>query len=215
MKKNLKSFLLIKKNKNNKLHYTLILSVVTIIVVMLSTFFIRYLTDYIGIDLSRNNRNQQKDTLQRILILIFFSPILEEFGFRGWLNLKEKFISFSIIALMWLFIIKEIIISPYYIIITLVTSIIIHIITMKFIVFYLKSFLNRYYLYCGYVSVFLFAYLHYNFNNFSEYLLSPIIVLPHICIGLLLSYYRNNYGLLSAVILHVILNLPTLILIIR
>jgi hypothetical protein len=64
-----------------------------------------------------------------------------------------------------------------------------------------------------YLSAVLFAIAHYNFSKHppSEFIYIPIVVLPQFLMGLCFGYIRVKYGLLYAIIIHFINNLPALV----
>lgn len=183
------------------LRYLLFIFIATIIF-----YFVKELIGFKSLEIKNN-----KTTVQYIYLLeaILLIPLIEEFIFRSYLSLNFKSIIisiFSCIAILCFSIIKD-----YKFLIN----------TFPFLLFFLvmililaklelikKDIKSNFFLLI--LSSLIFAFFHLNKLENIEYY-NPVIYLnlfPSFIAGVGLGYTRLKLGLLYAIILHIMLNLP-------
>jgi len=154
------------------------------------------------------SERESKNGILGMFYLIILYPIIEELGFRLALKIRKDFLSISLgvqltyLCLIFdgftLSIIEILILIPFF---TILWFFIINKKTLNF----LK---NNYRLYF-YFNISFFAVLHifnYSFNNYSDYLFIPILILPPLLIGSYISFIRIKSGFFLGLVLHILYN---------
>lgn len=150
-----------------------------------------------------------------VILALMIAPLLEEMAFRFHLSLKREHLAISSIAIAYIYIGSNMYNLSLYSYHTWLKIIIILIIIVTYKrVFNEKviSFLQKHYTLYFYLFALLFAYGHIGVytKNLPENLfwLIPILVLPQFMLALLCSYLRVVNGVVWAILLHVLFNLP-------
>jgi membrane protease YdiL (CAAX protease family) len=176
-------------------------------IIVLRTFFTLPVDETLEIPISF------KEHLWTYFILVgIIAPFLEEVIFRLSLIFDPVYISLSISTLAALIVhkISNGIIS---IITLLLFFSLIHQLTLIYKSKFL-SFWNKNFKYIFYFLSIMFGLVHignYNFIIASQYLMVPVLILPQLAIGFILSFTRLYYqkGFLICIIVHVLMNLVT------
>lgn len=144
------------------------------------------------------------------IAFVILSPIIEEVIFRLSLIFNPVYISFSVSTLTALIINRLsnylVAILVFFLLFVLVRKLIL---TFKYHMF---LFWRKNFKYIFYFLSILFGLVHisnYEFNNISQYLITPILILPQLGLGLILSFTRVFYekGFLICLITHILINL--------
>lgn len=171
------------------------------------------------LDLTSSDKSKVQDFINHypkwivFVIVVFFSPIVEELFFRLHLRLTEKYmhINFIIIISGVLLLLLPAVEVNYIKISILALGVILLLIYFikkaKFNQFILTIW-NRNYFYVFYISVASFGLLHItNYNpKLITFLLLPILVLPQLILGLFIGYIRLRLGFFWGCIFHVFHN---------
>lgn len=164
-----------------------------------------------------------------ILIITLLIPLFEELVFRLFLtkyNLKLVILSFSLLGGVGVYELSKRCLkffssdlALYYP--TMFLYILLFSIPFALMIYLFKVKIEknweRLFPYFFYLSAFLFAIYHIQaFNlNFKDILYIPIVILPYFIFGLMFGIIRVKLGFLLAVLIHVIHNLPAMVLIYR
>lgn len=187
------------------------LFLLSVLLTAFSHFFI-YIVD-------KTITTSSKDTghiLTNILRFLIMAPILEECGFRLWLKRGKYYFALSIICASTL-LLYTIIYSNYtsgiYIFKTLILVVLLlTIIASKYKPrLFLKHYTSFYY-----ISILIFGFGHltnYNDIEFFSPMLMPLLALPYIVSGFILTRTRLTYGFSYGILLHAAFNALPLILI--
>ncbi|RUT72820.1 CPBP family glutamic-type intramembrane protease [Ancylomarina longa] len=150
---------------------------------------------------------------KKILLVIVLAPLIEELILR--LILKENKRNFYISSLVcFIYVLVNFYLGRWGSLV-IALSLLVLLITMT--IAYTKEFLNFYseknykYLYFG--SILIFGLLHghnFLFTNSYQMLLIPLLVLPQLLAGTLLSYIRVNYGIVYSIAFHAMVNMIAL-----
>ena len=149
---------------------------------------------------------------EKIIYGILISPVIEEFLFRLILvfNKKNLIILINTVAiLLIIFIIKGDIIKEALFLFLLIIFLTIYLNTDKCSHFFRNYFKSFFFLIAA-----LFALLHlFNFMGISEsnLIFMPLFVIPQFVLGLVLGYIRITYGLLYAILFHLLVNCVVII----
>jgi len=142
----------------------------------------------------------------RFLQSVIITPILEEFSFRSYINLKKKSILYSIIFLAVFIILaflNKILILGY-----VLTLLLLFCITLLFIK---EKLLNSKFIFkiLWIFSAFIFALIHINGMEYTDKSLVIIIlsIMPFFILGIGLGYARLKYGLIFSILIHIMFNL--------
>jgi membrane protease YdiL (CAAX protease family) len=175
-------------------------------------------------------KSQISNKLVYIFIIALLIPIFEEITYRLFLTRYQKkitIISISLIIGVGLFDISEefgLLFFP--------KNLLLSDLTMVFYVlcfgfpFYLllkyfvtkkidfNDYWGKYFPYIFYLSTLLFAFNHVQSLNInaSNFIFVPFAILPFFILGLFYAYVRVKYGLLWSIIMHILNNMPTIIL---
>lgn len=157
------------------------------------------------------------DTFLSSLLIVVLAPIKEEVQFRLLLRPKKpNLLLFNAVMLLtsviFIYNAKWQQASIYLIIIVLFSLFFI------FLKKQIKLFYSRYFSFIFYFSAFLFALLHANnYDGNSLYIKLGIFLLvaPQFISGVIMSYFRVNYGLKYAILFHMTNNLLALIFILK
>lgn len=178
-------------------------------IIILSNFLTLPIDKSISIPYSLNNK-----LWLYIIIVVVISPICEEIIFRLPLIFKPFYVSISISTLIALIIYK--ISNVFFFIISFsviffIINKLAYAIESKLTIFWEKHFVQIFY----FLSV-LFGLVHisnYEFVSLSQFFISPILVLPQIMVGFILSFTRLYYeeGFLICLIIHVFMNLISVV----
>ena len=158
--------------------------------------------------------------IKRYLIIAVYAPIVEELAFRIGLKFSLKNITLATFALIvsLLRILVKLEWSIALLLATLAATIIYFTLKRKSLFNYFNNLWTKNKLLLFYSSLLIFSFLHLtNYKITLELILfSPIIILPRIIGGLMLSYVRFKTGIITAIGLHIINNsLPVLILLLK
>lgn len=164
-----------------------------------------------------------------LIIILLIYPVFEEFSFRLFLtkyNRKYSALSLSLIIgyiiyslahkYLWYFEHSFInnIIRYLYVICLSIPFIFIYLILSKRVEknVKIKTLWDANFPVIFYCIAFLFAVLHIPFLNLdsNNYLFLPIILLPYFVYGVILGYVRIKLGILYSIILHIVLNVPSI-----
>ena len=158
-------------------------------------------------DLIPEHISQKEDaTLKLLLVITILGPIVEELIFRLFLVPKKIFISISI-SVICVTIAKSLWGENYWYewyLLTLPTSAFVY-----YILRFIKSDVKIPIRYLVHISVISFAFMHiFNFLEVKTwmYFIFPILTVPQILMGYILSFTRLKYGFLFGVLLHMIIN---------
>ncbi|AGF46659.1 hypothetical protein CDSE_0319 [Candidatus Kinetoplastibacterium desouzaii TCC079E] len=143
-----------------------------------------------------------------ILTVVIWAPLVEEILFR-----YSLLCSFSEIIIIIPFFILLIFSGPSFFNVFILFLLIIVIIYLneKNSFSYKSDFLNKYiyFPFLFYFSSFLFAFIHllnFCFENTSNFLMVPFLVLPQFVTGLVLGWIRVSRGIVFSIILHSLFN---------
>jgi len=162
-----------------------------------------------------------------ILIIGIISPIFEEITFRLFLTNFRKNISIISISMIWgvlllevmeefqlLFYFKDLLFYDLTMIFYVLCFGIPVFLLLKYFVpeYQLNRFWQKHFPFIFYSSSLLFAVWHVQSLNVnaSNFFLVPFAILPYFILGLCYAYIRVRYGILWAIIIHILNNLPTI-----
>lgn len=143
------------------------------------------------------------------LLIVIFSPIIEEIIFRLSLIFNPVNISLTLSTLIALLINKY---SKT--IITIIAFFLLLFLINRFVSIYKQRFLSfwvKYFKFIFYFFTIIFGLVHignYKFVEGYQYLIVPLLIFPQLAIGLILSFTRLYYekGFLISIIVHVLMN---------
>ncbi|MFA8436523.1 MAG: type II CAAX prenyl endopeptidase Rce1 family protein [Marinifilaceae bacterium] len=148
---------------------------------------------------------------QLIIKAVIMAPILEELTFRGFLNLKPRWILFSILLYPGLLIYHwgKTFLTPHWLLLPLILATIIGITLLlsKPNVHWVKirRFGRKNFRLLVYFSILSFGFVHVtNFTpmNGQTLLFTPLLVLPQLLLALFLSFIRIHFGLVYSILFH-------------
>jgi len=145
-----------------------------------------------------------------IILVVIIGPVMEEVIFRLSLIFEPDQIALSISTLIAL-IVHKLSIG----VVSLVSFFVIYAIIFRFALIHKTVFLkfwNKNFKYIFYFLSLTFGLVHisnYKFIEVSQYLIAPILILPQLAIGFVLSFTRLYYkrGFLICIIFHVLMNM--------
>lgn len=146
------------------------------------------------------------------LMVVIYSPLMEEVIFRLSLNFTPVNISLSISTLTALIIHK---VSNG--IIPIITFLVLFFLITQVASIYQSNFISfweKYFKYIFYFFPLTFGLVHisnYKFLEFSQWIMAPILILPQLILGFILSYTRLYFkkGFLICICIHSLMNLIT------
>jgi hypothetical protein len=172
-------------------------------------FFVKILSIYFFGSSSIIDSTVAKTDFLKLIFIILLGPLLEELAFRLPLSLikNEILISLPFICFMiFVFLKKNTSLSK--------SIIFLGLLVLFCILFYLVKkidFKNVYFVFFLNLSVFLFAFSHWNnskfISNIGFFDRTIIYILPMLIMGYFLSYIRLKYGFYWSLILHITHNL--------
>jgi membrane protease YdiL (CAAX protease family) len=144
------------------------------------------------------------------LLVVIFSPIMEEVIFRLSLIFDPIYLSLSLSTLIALIVHK---VSNG--IISIVSFLLLFFLINRLFFIYKSwflSFWNKYFQYIFYFLCILFGIVHisnYKCTEVYQYFITPLLVFPQFAIGIILSFTRVYYekGFLICIIIHILMNL--------
>jgi membrane protease YdiL (CAAX protease family) len=144
------------------------------------------------------------------LLVVIYSPIMEEVIFRLTLIFNPVYISLSISSLFALLVHK---ISDGFV--PIVAFVLLFLLITRIAVIYeikIYSFWNRNFKFIFYLSSLTFGLVHignYKYIDTSQYFMAPILILPQLLLGFILSFTRLHYkkGFLICILIHSLMNM--------
>jgi membrane protease YdiL (CAAX protease family) len=143
-------------------------------------------------------------------LVVFLAPVIEEIIFRLSLVFNPFNISLSLATLFGLLVNK---VSD--VIIAITVFFILLFILYRLAIIYrtsLISFWNKKFIYIFYCLPIIFGLVHLNnymFVDLSQYLIAPLLILPQLALGFILSFTRLYFekGFLICILIHVLMNM--------
>ena len=180
--------------------------------IYLAIFLFHTFITLLEIDLiERIKSNDNKDLsiwkyFLRFLQTVILVPILEEFSFRSYINLKRKSILYSIsflVVFIILAFLNEILILGYFL--SLLLSFYLTLLFLR------ENLLNSKYIFkiLWLFSAFIFALVHLNGMEYSDKSLVLVLlsIMPFFILGIGLGHARLKYGLIFSILIHMMFNL--------
>ncbi len=143
-------------------------------------------------------------------LVVFLAPVMEEIIFRLSLVFNPINISLSLATLFGLIVNK---VSDVIIAITVFFTLFFLLYRLAFIYrTSLISFWNKKFIYIFYCLAIIFGLVHlsnYKFVEVSQYLIAPLLILPQLALGFILSFTRLYFekGFLICIFIHILMNM--------
>jgi hypothetical protein len=150
------------------------------------------------------------------IIVVIASPVIEEWIFRYHLKFITGSAVFylSVVSILTTTILVNVTDRQHvslflYLVLCLMVAVLVFIIPKLKTVYKYRKFFIRYYPYHIWLSAFLFSFIHifnYNIHSNISIILSPLLVLPQLIGGVILSFVRLKFGIGYSILMHVLNN---------